>query len=370
MRAAQLVFAPNLLGIVMTASSYGDIGQVSSGPITIPECIGEDAVTIKMGIICSPLLLILLILSVPGVAEPAWKPKGNIEFVVGAGPGGENDRIARAIQRALGKEGFVESMTVLNRPGAGQVIAMGYLAKKVGDPNTIGLASGSFINAIARTGSTLHTQFTPLIKLFDAYNGYFASANSPIRSMVDVRDRLKENPRGVSFGIPVGLGSPLHVSVANLAKSVGAMPSNVVAVIYNSGSDVSAQVAGGHVDVGVTSLGSVMPLVQAGKLRMLGITAPGRQAGELAQYPTLREQGMDIVAANPYTVLVPNGLTRAQIDFWMKALDTVLLDDDFKLDLVRNFWTLDPIRHPKTIKWMQDDYDENRAVLKELGLLL
>jgi tripartite-type tricarboxylate transporter receptor subunit TctC len=30
-----------------------------------------------------------------------WKPTGNVEFVVGAGAGGENDRIARAIQRAF-----------------------------------------------------------------------------------------------------------------------------------------------------------------------------------------------------------------------------------------------------------------------------
>jgi tripartite-type tricarboxylate transporter receptor subunit TctC len=34
-------------------------------------------------------------------AQPAWKPEGNVEFVVGAGAGGENDRIARAIQHVL-----------------------------------------------------------------------------------------------------------------------------------------------------------------------------------------------------------------------------------------------------------------------------
>src|SRR6202035_2118301 len=88
------------------------------------------------------------------LAGAAWKPAGNVEFVVGAGAGGENDRIARAIQRALTKERLVESMTVLNRPGAGQIIAMNYLAGKKGDANAIGLASGSFINAIARNGST------------------------------------------------------------------------------------------------------------------------------------------------------------------------------------------------------------------------
>jgi putative tricarboxylic transport membrane protein len=76
-------------------------------------------------------------------AQPAWKPDGNVEFVVGAGAGGENDRITRAIQHVLLKEHLVDSMTVLNRPGAAQTIAISYLAQKKGDGNQIGLASGS-----------------------------------------------------------------------------------------------------------------------------------------------------------------------------------------------------------------------------------
>ncbi len=260
-------------------------------------------------------------------------------------------------------------MTVLNRPGAAQTIAINYLASKKGDANKIGLASGSFINAIARNGSTLHKQVTPLMKLFDAYQGYFTGVDSPIKSMVDVRDRLKADPSAVTFAFPVGLGSPLHVSVVNVGKAAGATANKLVTVVFNSGSDVAAQAAGGHIDVGLTSIGSPMPLIQAGKLRMLGIAAPERLPGELAKYPTLREQGLDVVTANSYTVLVPNGLKPEQIAFWAHALDKVLVDPDFKHDLDLNFWVLKPIRYPETVKWMQDDYDENRAVLKELGML-
>src|SRR5580698_3794075 len=112
-----------------------------------------------------------------------WRPQGNVEFFVGAGPGGENDRIARAIQRVLTKEHLVDSMTVLNRPGAGQIIAMNYLAGKIGDANEIGLASGSFVNAIARNGSDLNKHLTPIVKLFDAYQCFFTSVDSQFRSM-------------------------------------------------------------------------------------------------------------------------------------------------------------------------------------------
>jgi putative tricarboxylic transport membrane protein len=305
-------------------------------------------------------------------AQPAdawWKPTGNVEFVVGAGAGGENDRIARAIQRALTKEHLVDSMTVLNRPGAGQIIAMNYLAGKRGDANEIGLASGSFINAIARKGSDLNKQMTPLMKLFDAYQCYFTNVDSQFKTMVDVRTRLKADPTAVTFAFPVGLGSPLHISVVNVGKTVGAPLGKIVTVVFDSGSDVAAEAAGNHIDVGETSIGSAMPLIQGGKLRMLGIASPERLPGELAKYPTLREQGIDVVTANSYTVLVPNGLTAEQIAFWLRALDRVMADPDFKLDLARNFWTLQPIRYPETATWMQKDYDENRAVLTELGML-
>jgi putative tricarboxylic transport membrane protein len=317
-------------------------------------------------------VVVVLALSGVGYAQQAtanWKPQGNVEFVVGAGAGGENDRVARAIQRVLTKEHMVDSMTVLNKPGAGQIVAMNYLAAKKGDANEIGLVSGSFINAIARNGSTLNKEMTPLIKLFDAYQCYFTNVDSQYKSMADVRNRLKADPTSVTFAFPVGLGSPLHISVVNVGKAVGAPPDKIVTVVFDSGSDVSAQAAGNHIDVGVTSIGSPMPLIQAGKLRMLGIAAPERQPGELAQYPTLREQGLDVVTANPYTVVVPNGLTPQQIAFWIKALDKVLEDPDFKLDLQRNFWTLKTLRYPATVKWMQDDYDENRAILAKLGLL-
>jgi len=301
--------------------------------------------------------------------QAGWKPEGNVEFVVGAGAGGENDRIARAIQHVLVKERLVESMTVLNRPGAAQTIAINYLAQRRGDAHDIGLASGSFINAIARNGSQLHKQVTPLIKLFDAYQGYFTAIDSPITDMADVRDRLKSDPSSVSFAFPVGLGTPLHVSVVNVGRAAGAPWQKLITVVFNSGSDVAAQVAGHHVDVGLTSIGSPYPMIQAGRLRMLGVASPERLPGELANVPTVQEQGMDVVTANSYTVLLPNNLKSEQIEFWAKALDRVLQDEDFQKDLTLNFWVPRPIRYPETVKWMQDDYDENRAMLKELGML-
>src|SRR6202047_1156769 len=88
-------------------------------------------------------------------APAAWHPVGNVEFFVGAGAGGENDRIARAIQRVLTKEHLVDSMTGVNKPGGAQIIALTDLSRKEGDGNEIGLAYGSVMNDIPRKGRDL-----------------------------------------------------------------------------------------------------------------------------------------------------------------------------------------------------------------------
>src|SRR3569833_923284 len=87
-----------------------------------------------------------------------WRPEGTVEFVVGSGPGGENARLARSIQHVLPETHLVDSNIVLNKPGAGQIIAMNYLAGKAGDATKIGLVSGSFVSSDARRGSTLYKQ--------------------------------------------------------------------------------------------------------------------------------------------------------------------------------------------------------------------
>src|SRR5258708_34839797 len=144
-------------------------------------------------------------------------------------------------------------MRVVNGPGAGKTSAISFFFFKKKAAYEIGLASGSFINAIARNGSQLHKHFTPLIKLFDAYQAYFTAVDSPIKSMAEVRDRLKADPSGTTFAFPVGLGSPLHVSVVNVGKTAGAPANKLITVVFNSGSDVAAQAAGHHMDVGLTS---------------------------------------------------------------------------------------------------------------------
>jgi tripartite-type tricarboxylate transporter receptor subunit TctC len=53
------------------------------------------------------LALVADALTTAHAQQTAWKPEGNVEFVVGAGAGGENDRIARAISMSSLKRSWL-----------------------------------------------------------------------------------------------------------------------------------------------------------------------------------------------------------------------------------------------------------------------
>jgi putative tricarboxylic transport membrane protein len=80
---------------------------------------------------------------------------------------------------------------------------------------------------------------------------------------------------------------------------------------------------GGHVDVVSATGPTVVPMVAAGKVRMIASAAPTRGTGPLAKVVTWREQGVaaDYVSYNG--VLLPQGVNADQIRFWEEALRKV-----------------------------------------------
>jgi putative tricarboxylic transport membrane protein len=262
-------------------------------------------------------------------------------------------------------------MSVVNKPGGGQTIAMAYLSSHPANPHYLALASSSWLTTIAgaRGGGTTHRDVTPIVRLFIEYQVFFVAADSPIKSMADVRNRLKKDPASVSFAYSVGVGNPLHISIVDVAIAAGADPKKVKAVVFDSGSLSAAQVAGGHLDVGHSSAGSPMPMVQGGKLRYIGIAGPQRSPGPLAAVPTLREQGIDVVTPVSYIVMAPKGIMPAQAGWWESALTRVLQTDEIKRDIEKNLWTLDVAGHKELPTILDAQLERYRQRLTEMGLV-
>ena len=304
--------------------------------------------------------------------DAGWKPDRNVELIVGAAAAGANDRIARSLQNALQVNHLVPvSISVVNKPGGGQTVAFSYLNTHPGNPHFLALASSSWLTTLAgqRGAVVTHRDVVPLTRLFTEYQVYYVRTDSPIKNMTDVRERLRKDPGSVSFGYSTAAGNPLHISIADVAKSVGVDAKQVKAVVFDSGTVAATQVAGGHLEVGLSSPGSPMSLVQAGKLRYIGVAGLQRHPGPLADVPTLREQGLDVVTPINYVVMAPKGTTPAQASFWDSALQKVVQTDEIKKDMAANLWIVEIMGHRELPAFLDAQYERYRQRLIEIGFV-
>jgi putative tricarboxylic transport membrane protein len=314
--------------------------------------------------------LLLFAAAAPAQQPGSWKPEHPVELIVGAAPGGANDRIGRAIQRGLQDNKFANPVIVLNKPGAGQSIAFAYLASHAGNPHYLGLASSSWLTTVAAGKSaTTHKDVTPIIRVLNEYQVYFVKSDSTIRSAKDIVERLKQDPASVSFGFSTAMGNPIHISIAMLARLAGADPKNLRAVVFNSGTQTAVQIAGGHLDVGVQSPGSAYTLAQSGKVRLLGVAGPRRLPGELSDIPTMREQGVDVEANVFYTIFAPKDIDAAQAAYWEQAIRSVMQSEQLEKDARFNRWLIDVMGHRELPAFLDREVENYRRALTDIGLL-
>lgn len=299
-----------------------------------------------------------------------WRPATNVEIVVASGAGGASDRTARLLQKLMMQNPLFQSMTVMNRPGGGGTVAWTYLSQRTGDPHFIATFSSTMLtNHALGVGKLSYRDFTPLSILIREYPMIVVKAGSPITSTKDLAARLKKDPSSLSFVFAASRGNHNHILIGMIAQAVGADPKATKVVIMKSAGEGTAQVLGGHVDVYVGSPGTLAPLIENGQLQALGISAPNRQPGRLANIPTFREQGFDAVYSSWRGFIGPKGLTQAQMAFWDQAFQKVVQGEDWKMDLQNNVWAEDFLGSAETLKLLESEDKVIRKMLADLGFV-
>lgn len=313
-----------------------------------------------------------LILTTPAVlaAQPAWSPSRNVEVVVGSAPGGSNDKTARAVEKAIVEAKLIPtSLSVVNRPGGGSTIAFAYVRQKKGDAHTLLIGTTALLtNHIVGTSSVSYDEFTPIASLFNDYVVFAVNANSPIKTGKDLIAKLKENPQSVSIGFATTLGSHNHIAAGLVAKSVGINARNLKAIAFKGSAEAITQVLGGHIDMVTTAAGNVAAHAAEGRLRVIGVSAPKRFPGALANVPTWKEQGADVVYGGWRSIMAPREISPAQIAYWEGVLRKVTSTKEWKADLEKNYWSDDFLGSAEFRKELAKNYKDMKAVLVDIGL--
>jgi putative tricarboxylic transport membrane protein len=263
-------------------------------------------------------LLLTLHCLQPGSAEAAgssWKPARPVALIVGAAPGGSIDLTARVLQRLWDDTRIVQSpVIVINKPGAGNGIAWAYLNERGADGHSISIGTTNLVtNEIIGAHKLGYRDVTPLAVLFDDYMALVVRADSPLKTWKDVAERLRRDPGSLSVAFGPSLGSGGHTGAAVAVKSTGAAVAGARFVAYKSVGEALAAMFGGQIDIVCGTAANMPAHLQAGRIRVLGVTSAKRLGGALAQAPTFKEQGFEALFTNWRAVIGPkNHAARAR----------------------------------------------------------
>jgi tripartite-type tricarboxylate transporter receptor subunit TctC len=198
-------------------------------------------------------------------------PTGPITLVVGYGPGGATDTIARLLATSMAED-LGQSVVVENKSGASSNFGAESVARAPADGHTLYVATTA--NAINRTfyrelKYDLVRDFTPVGRIATVSNVLVVNRNLPVANVREYIAYAKANPGKVTCASS-GMGSSIHLSCELFKLETGTY---ILHVPYRGAGPAVSALLGGQVDSMFDNLPSSLPHIRAGKLRPLAVTS-------------------------------------------------------------------------------------------------
>ena len=244
-------------------------------------------------------------------ASCAWSqgyPNKAIKIVVPFTPGGGNDVFGRTIAQKL-SERLGQPVVVENKPGAGSIVGADYVAKSAADGYTLLVAQQALI-------------LMPLVSKslpFDVLKDFAAvgigatqpmvvvvSNKLPVKSINDLISYARAHPGKLSYATP-GVGTPQHLATVWFMKMTG---TQMVQVPYKGAAGMLADLMSGEVDVMFGALNSTVSLIQAGKIRAIGL-AERHRLPKYKDVQTVSESVPGYEHTHWYGLVAPSGTPEA-----------------------------------------------------------
>jgi putative tricarboxylic transport membrane protein len=311
-----------------------------------------------------------LVAPAAALAAATWAPSQPVEIVVGTSAGSGSDNTARWMQRWMQERKLVEvAVNVVNKPGGGGTIAATYVNQHSGNGHYLLVSSPSLLtNFIAGRSAIRYSDMTPLAQVGSESVVFTVRAESPLKSALELAQRLKADPASLSFSIGIAVGSHNHIATAEVAKSQGADIRKLKVVAFSGSADGITALLGGHIDVSASPASAVLAHVKAGKLRTLAVSSEQRLTGDLASVPTWTELGIRALSANWRSVLGPRGLSEQQVAYWDDVLSRLVRLPEWRQDLEARLVEPTYLNSRDTRKRMDAEHALLTGVLTELGL--
>src|SRR5438477_7738851 len=206
-------------------------------------------------------------------------------FSAGAAPAVFTRVLAEKLSRAWSQQVLVDP-----RPGGSGFIAIEAVKNATPDGHELLVSSNSHVAINPALYKKLpydpDKDFVPVAMFYRTTFFIIVSSNGPYQTVPALIAAAKASPGTVSYGSSY-VGSPSHLGSAQFEYLTG---TKMIHVPYRDQSQMYVGIANGDVGWAFSTLGSALPLIQAGKIKILAIAARERLK-TLPDVPTIEEAG-------------------------------------------------------------------------------
>ncbi|MBG9387374.1 Bug family tripartite tricarboxylate transporter substrate binding protein [Caenimonas aquaedulcis] len=270
-----------------------------------------------------------------GLAQDAPWPAKPVSYVVPFTPGGSTDVIGRTLCEKL-QASLGQPFVVDNKPGAAGAVGAAYVAKAKPDGYTLfgGTISTHAINASLYKNLPYDPvkDFEPVSLVAMLPNVLLVDPNLGVNTVQELVALLKKEPKKRSFASS-GAGTSTHLAGELFGELIGVPLTHIP---YKGTPPAMIDVSSGTVPFMFDQMTAAVPLVQAGKLKVIAVTTAKRMA--LApQIPTMMESGVPkFEMASWQAVYAPHGTPKAIVQKLNAEIRRILAMPDVREKLQAN----------------------------------
>src|SRR5690349_16747957 len=293
-------------------------------------------------------------------------PTRPVRVVVPYAAGGNTDFTARVIATKL-SEVFGQQVIVDNRPGGATNIGTEVVAKAT--PDGYMMLMGGASNAInmglfARPPYNTLRDFAPIILCVQGANVLSAHPSVPAKNLKELIALARSQPGKLNFASS-GIGSSNQMA-GELLKVMAKV--NIVHVPYKGNAPAMTDTLAGHVELMFSGVPLIVPHVQSGRLRAIGIGSLKRFSA-LPQVPTFDESGLKGYEATTwFGLLAPARVPREIVARWNVEVGKILANADLRERFIND--GLEPIggTSEEFGKFIRVEIDKYAKVIKAAGV--
>lgn len=292
-------------------------------------------------------------------------PDRAIEIIVPFGVGGGSDTAVRAVAEGM-KPLLKVPLQITNMPGGGATKGMLFVTQQPADGYTVmAVTTSHLIDAVKpKTKVNILNDFEPLLRYQWDTTAVFVSADSKFKTLKDLIEYGKKNPRLLKFA-GTSPGGWSEIQTVSFFKKVGV---EVTYIPFESGAEIKAAILGGHIHGACEELAETLPLVEAGKLRALAVIMDKRHPA-LANVPCTKELGIDYTQGLMRAFGVKKGTPPERKKYLHDVIKKALEHPGYKKFIADNFLDARPgyLSPEATQKYWVSEVKFFGGVLKDLG---